>query len=283
VVEHRNQTVVGMARSMMKAKNMLSHFWGEGVTTAVYLLNRAHTRSIDGMTPYEAWHGKKPSVEHLRVFGCVVHVKSARPFLRKLDDRSTPMVFIGYEPGSKAYRVYDPATRRVHVTRDTVFDEGASWSWEQGSEAPDEASREFAVEYTVTSVPAQVVGEDLAEKTTENSAAAGEAEGSSPMSAPGATTPPSGQSTPPATFATPPSSTDPDLLDAEDDPDEPHRYRRVTDLIGSHDHAAQLFLILAEEPGSVEEARRDPCWRRAMDMEMQSIKENSTWDLVDLP
>lgn len=79
-MERRNQTVVGMARTMMKAKGLPSFFWGETVTTAVYVLNRAFTRSVDGKTPYEAWHGKRPSVEHLRIFGCVVHVKSARPF-----------------------------------------------------------------------------------------------------------------------------------------------------------------------------------------------------------
>uniref|UniRef100_A0A8R7P947 Retrovirus-related Pol polyprotein from transposon TNT 1-94 n=1 Tax=Triticum urartu TaxID=4572 RepID=A0A8R7P947_TRIUA len=126
VVERRNQTVVGMARSMMKAKGMPDYFWGEAVTTAVYLLNRAFTRSVDGATPYEAWHGRKPEVSHLRVFGCVAHVKSARPLLKKHDDQSTPMVLIGYEPGSKAYRVYDPATRRVHVSRDVVFNENVS-------------------------------------------------------------------------------------------------------------------------------------------------------------
>jgi transposase InsO family protein len=177
VAERRNQTVVSMARSMMKAKNMPSHFWGKAVTTAVYLLNRAHTRSVNGMMPYKAWHGKKLSIEYHRVFGCVVHVKSTYPFLRKLDDRSTPMVFIGYEPGSKAYRVYDPATHRVHITWDAVFDEGASWSWGQDSEAPDEASREFVVEYTVTSVPVQVIGEDPAEKATKTSAMVGDSVG----------------------------------------------------------------------------------------------------------
>jgi hypothetical protein len=50
----------------------------------VYLLNRSFTRSIDKM-PYEAWFGKKPSAENLCVFRYVVHVKSACPFLRKLD------------------------------------------------------------------------------------------------------------------------------------------------------------------------------------------------------
>jgi transposase InsO family protein len=106
VIERRNQTVVGMTRCMLKAKGMPGVFWGEAVTTAVYVLNRAHTRSVDGKTPYETWYWKKPAVEHLRVFGCVAHVRSARPFLRKLDDRSTPMVFVKYEPRSKAYRVY---------------------------------------------------------------------------------------------------------------------------------------------------------------------------------
>ena len=32
VVERRNQMVVGMARSMMKAKGMPARFWGEAVT-----------------------------------------------------------------------------------------------------------------------------------------------------------------------------------------------------------------------------------------------------------
>jgi hypothetical protein len=157
VVERRNQTVVGMARCMLKAKGMPSYFWGEAVTTAVYVLNRAHTRSVDGMTPYEAWYGKKPAVDHLRVFGCVVHVKSARPFLRKLDDRSTPMIFIGYEPGSKAYRVYDPTTRRVHVSRDVVFDEAACWDWDKDVTAA-ERSEELVVEYTTSPVPVAAKG-----------------------------------------------------------------------------------------------------------------------------
>jgi hypothetical protein len=37
------------------------------------------------------------------------------------------MVMIGYEAGSKAYRVYDPVTNQVHVTCDAVFEEGTAW------------------------------------------------------------------------------------------------------------------------------------------------------------
>src|SRR4051812_28392977 len=124
-------------------------FWGKAVLTAAFILNRCFTRNVDGMTPYEAWHGKKPNVRFLRIFGCVGHVKDTRPHLPKLDDRSTPMVFIGYETGSKAYRMYDPVSKRLHVSRDVIFDEEARWNWEAPGEAP--ASSSFTVEYPSTS------------------------------------------------------------------------------------------------------------------------------------
>jgi len=89
-------------------------------------LNRAPTKSLDGTTPFEAWHGRKPDVSFLRTFGCVGHVKKTKPNLSKLEDKSTPMVFLGYERGSKAYRLYDPQRRRVVVSRDVIFDEAAS-------------------------------------------------------------------------------------------------------------------------------------------------------------
>jgi hypothetical protein len=40
------------------------------MVTAVYLQNQIPTKSLTGHTPYEAWHGWKLAVNHLRVFGC---------------------------------------------------------------------------------------------------------------------------------------------------------------------------------------------------------------------
>ena len=98
-------------------------YWGEAVMTAVHLLNRSPTRALDGKTPYGAGHGRKPAVSYLRVFGCLAFIKELN-HIGKLGDRSSPGVFIGYAEGAKAYHVLDPATRRVHVARDVVFDEG---------------------------------------------------------------------------------------------------------------------------------------------------------------
>uniref|UniRef100_A0A0A8ZV83 Integrase catalytic domain-containing protein n=1 Tax=Arundo donax TaxID=35708 RepID=A0A0A8ZV83_ARUDO len=111
VVERQNQTVVGMAWSMLKAKGMLAAFWGEAVSTEVFIMNCSPTKSLKGVTPFEAWHGRKPDVSFLRTFSCVRHVKVTKSHLTKLEDRSTPMVFLGYEAGSKAYKMYESRTR----------------------------------------------------------------------------------------------------------------------------------------------------------------------------
>jgi hypothetical protein len=135
VVERRNQTVVGARRSMLKAMSVPAEFWGEAAMTAVFVLNRSLTRSLDGKTPFEGWYSRKPYVHFLRVFGCRAYVKETKPGLKKLDDRSRPMVMIGYEHGSKACRLYDPARKRLVVSRDVIFDESTSWDWGSTAEA----------------------------------------------------------------------------------------------------------------------------------------------------
>jgi hypothetical protein len=96
---------------------------------AVYLLNRAPMRSLNGRTSYEAWFGKKPGVRHLRTFGCMAYAKKLGLGVSKLSDRSIPGIFLGYEPGSKTYRIYDLVNRKLMISRDVIFDEKNSWNW----------------------------------------------------------------------------------------------------------------------------------------------------------
>jgi hypothetical protein len=138
-----------MARCLLKARSVPASIWGEAVMTAVYLLNRGTTKSAVAKKPHEAWCGRRPSVQHLRVFGCVAHVKNTRPNLKKLDDRSTPMVLFGYEPGTATYRVYDPSSGKVMVSRDVVFDEDAAWDWSSTKRGKMEAAITFNVEHFV--------------------------------------------------------------------------------------------------------------------------------------
>ena len=93
----------------------------------VFIINRAPTKALTDKTTFEAWYGRKPSVSFLRTFGCIGHVRKTMLNLTKLEDRSTPMVFLGYAEGTKAYWLYDPRGDKVLVSRDVMFDEEAAW------------------------------------------------------------------------------------------------------------------------------------------------------------
>jgi hypothetical protein len=110
-------------------------------------LNRTITKGVDGKTPYELWTRSILVVQHLRTFGCIAHVKVNKPNLNKLDDKSKEMIFVGYEPGSATYMCYDPCTRRVHISRDVIFYEGASWVW-AGDIVVDEEIEFLVIDYS---------------------------------------------------------------------------------------------------------------------------------------
>jgi hypothetical protein len=136
---------------MLKAKSLSGIFWCEVIAMAVYVLNQCSMKGVIGKTPYEAWHGRKPTVHHLCTFGCVAHVKNTAPNLKKLDNRSRPMIFIGYEEGTKGYRMYDPSTERVCVTQNVVFDEQAQWdSGKEEQSTSDGVDDTFIMEYMVS-------------------------------------------------------------------------------------------------------------------------------------
>ena len=65
VAERLNRTLVEMSRSMLIDAKLPKAFWAEAVSTAVYLKNRSPSKSLDNMTPYEAWHGSKPVASNL--------------------------------------------------------------------------------------------------------------------------------------------------------------------------------------------------------------------------
>ncbi|TYK23224.1 integrase [Cucumis melo var. makuwa] len=94
VAERKNRTIMEMARSMLKVKNLPNEFWGDVVACTVYILNRAPTKSVPSMTPYEAWCGEKPSVSHLRVFATIAYSHIPNQLRGKLDDKSEKCIMM---------------------------------------------------------------------------------------------------------------------------------------------------------------------------------------------
>ena len=75
------------------------------------------------MTPYEAWTGDKPKVDHLRIFGCQAFVHVPKDERKKLDSKSKKCILMGYGTATKGYRLYDPLKKKVVFSRDVIFNE----------------------------------------------------------------------------------------------------------------------------------------------------------------
>ncbi len=69
-----NKTLMERTRSMLSGVRLRQEFWAEAVETACYLVNRSPSLALEDKTPQEVWTGKKPSLSHLRVFGCDAYV-----------------------------------------------------------------------------------------------------------------------------------------------------------------------------------------------------------------
>ncbi|KAG8479813.1 hypothetical protein CXB51_029308 [Gossypium anomalum] len=129
VCERKNRTILDMARCLLFESKLPSKFWAEAANTLVYLLNRLPTTAVKDKTPFEVWHDLKPTVSHLKVFSCVCYTLILAEKRSKLDKRSMPGIFVGYSSTNKGYRVYDPSTKKILVSRDVRFNEGRIWSW----------------------------------------------------------------------------------------------------------------------------------------------------------
>ncbi len=123
IVERKNRTVIEATRAMMTTAGLPRTFWGEALTAAVYVQNRLPTKALGNMSPVEKLTGERPSLKHLRVWGCACYVYIPRTQRAKLDSPGVKCIFVGYQEGTKGYRCYNAETGRVIVSRDVTFDE----------------------------------------------------------------------------------------------------------------------------------------------------------------
>lgn len=112
-----------LIRSMLHSRNVRAKFGAEAVQTVVYVLNRTSSFTRPRTTLYEAWWGIKPSLNHLRIFGCSAFIHAEKHTRTKLQPKSRPGMFVGYSDESKAYRVWDFTKDKIVITRDIICNE----------------------------------------------------------------------------------------------------------------------------------------------------------------
>ncbi|GAA0184999.1 hypothetical protein LIER_32287 [Lithospermum erythrorhizon] len=157
VAERRNRTILNMVRSLLAAKKMPKIFWPEVVVWTCHILNRCPTLSVKDVTIQEAWSSVKPSVDHLRVWGCLAHTHVPKQSRDKLDKRSVIFIFLGVCSNTKGYRLYNIETKKVLISRDVIFEEYKHWEW--GTDHKHQIEDELECEGQAAE-PAQVQNED---------------------------------------------------------------------------------------------------------------------------
>jgi transposase InsO family protein len=121
--ERMNKTLMEKSRCMLSGAGLGKEFWVEAMGIACYLVNISPSSVLDDKTPQEVWTGKKPSLTHLKVFGCEAYVHVPKENMSKLDKKTEKCIFIGYKYGLKGYKLWNLETKKVLYSRDLVFRE----------------------------------------------------------------------------------------------------------------------------------------------------------------
>ena len=83
--------------------------------TTICIKNRLPSLKVETKTPHEIVFKMKPSVEQMRVVGCLAYVLTRR---EKRVPESRRGLCLGYEEPSKAYRVCGIESGKVVLSRD---------------------------------------------------------------------------------------------------------------------------------------------------------------------
>ena len=314
VSERGMRTRAELARSLLIASGLPRFLWEEAMKHGEWLKERTPHAALDGKTPYEMKHKKKPYLGGIHEFGAAAYVKDLKA--GKLDARAQLGRFVGYDSESKGYRIYWPTKRSISVERNVIFND-ADITADPTTVIPGELSE--GEKEKIIQVPennsSQPREPDIIKNQSENRSEA-------PAE-------PDTQNTVP--FPSVPEVSDPIPADPiEDVPDdEPklgrgHRvhkkpqgaYSRMhnalpplqanaayladpsdNDKIGMYiseddDHLLTLPADFATvgamgtEPASIDEALRGPNakeWQAALDYEINQLEKLRTWVIEDLP
>ena len=114
-------------RTMMAQSQLGEELWGEACMNYNYTRNKLPTVGRS-KSPDEIWYKQKPDVHHLRMFGeeCFAHV-IPKDRDSKLSPRATKAIFLGYDLQTKAYRLMDPSSNSMFLSRSVEFIPNFQW------------------------------------------------------------------------------------------------------------------------------------------------------------
>lgn len=250
VSERMNRTLMEKARCLLLNSQLDKTFWTAAIQTAAYLLNRTPTVTLDqAKTPAEYWYGKKPTVSNLKIFGCKAYAHVPKQTRGKLDSKAEVCIMLGYT--KTGYKLWSMEKKKVITRRDVVFEE-------------DSVKKHFLSDNVTQNPKEEVKLEEQDEEELSQLDEDGKLK----------------------------QEKDDEPRDNESEKQEQrrsNRERRKPMRYGIDDFGVLALSALGQMisiPNTYEDAIQSPDrekWIEAMKDEINSIEENKTWDLVELP
>jgi ATP-binding cassette subfamily B (MDR/TAP) protein 1 len=131
---------------MLSNSRLNRRFWAEAASTACYLINRSPSIAIDKKTPIEVWSGSPTDYSQLRVFCCTAyaHVDNG-----KLEPRAVKCIFLGHQSGVKGYKLWNPQTQKVVISKNVIFNESTMLPDNPSTSAPVQQTSSVQVEHFI--------------------------------------------------------------------------------------------------------------------------------------
>ncbi|CAI7786696.1 unnamed protein product [Closterium sp. NIES-53] len=304
IAERANRTITETARGLLVEAGLPDYFWPDAVRSACVAKNRALTHvGADKWVPYVEWIGRKPKVDMLRVFRCMCMALVPKHLRHnKLGAKAIWVVHLGMAQNNKGWLLWDPFTKKFLVSRDCKFMENLMYKdWKAENEAKIgvrfedvkssglehvELPLELSSSNTTTRQSSLVNGREEAKDAEEEEEEVQQVSERAP-------TLPFRTTSAPRIRVTPQQRQGLHVPAAEEEGRGKRRIQapnRLTyDALGklAKSALAGAALIIGDD----EESDYDECafvffcpeWKKAMEIELKSIEENGTWELVELP
>ncbi|GFT50349.1 retrovirus-related Pol polyprotein from transposon TNT 1-94 [Trichonephila clavipes] len=120
--ERFNLTALDGIKALLKSSEVPHKFWGEALLCFTYAWNRICHKDSN-KTPFEKYSGRKPSVLHLKPFGCLAYAGVPKQIRKKFDMRAKMGIMMGYAQRTKGYRIWLIDENKLVETINVRFDE----------------------------------------------------------------------------------------------------------------------------------------------------------------
>jgi hypothetical protein len=316
-VERKHQHILNVGRALLFQSKLPKQFWSYAVLQAVYIINRIPSPLLHNKSPYSLCFNQEPDLNDLKVFGCLCYASTIQSHGKKLDVRARKSVYLGHKQGVKGAVLFDLNSRNIFVSRNVTFHEqilpyqssNSPFHWQYHSD-PDTSSADSTAEPIIhADDPIHVITDNNLSSDTHTD---------DHIDPPSPTIPHSDQCDSPDNHVdqtnTQPSidtTTNTYNVILRRSTRETHLPSHLSDYICNLPAASNqssssgilypisqyhscanlsvnhrkfaLSLTADDEPVSYQQASQHDCWVKAMNAELEALKQNKTWIFVDAP